>query len=60
MIKQYHTYAEIPLLIKEYILTVAEEKHIMDISLEDINSFIYGLHEYYENQPEEEIDGWAQ
>ena len=59
MTKNYQTYAEIPLLIQEYVLTVAEEKRIMDIPLEDINSFIDGLHKYYETKPETEEDGWV-
>ena len=55
----FRTYEEIPLLIREYVLTVADEKSIMDIPLEDINSFIDGLHKYYENVPETEEDGWV-
>ena len=55
----FRTYEEIPLLIREYVLTVADEKSIMDIPLEDINSFIDGLHKYYETKPETEEDGWV-
>lgn len=42
----FQTYEEIPLLISEYILTVAESKSLFDIPLEDINSFLTGLEEY--------------
>ena len=59
MLTPFKTYAEIPLLIQEYVLTVAEEKSIMNIPLEDINTFIDGLHQYYETKPELEEDGWV-
>jgi hypothetical protein len=59
MRKHYQTYAEIPPLVADYILTVAEKHHIMSIPLEDINSFLDGLHEFYKKQPEEYIDGWV-
>jgi hypothetical protein len=59
MRKPYRTYEEIPLMMREYILTVAEEKSIMDISLEDINSFLDGLHAYYQTQKEEYSEGWV-
>lgn len=59
MRKPYQTYAEIPLMIQDYVLTVANEKRIMDIPLEEINSFIDGLHQYYETKPELEEDGWV-
>ena len=55
----FRTYEEIPLLIREYVLTVADEKSIMNIPLEDINTFIDGLHQYYETKPELEEDGWV-
>ena len=42
----YKTYDEIPLLIKEYIVTVAEAKTIQEIPLVDINDFLTGLQEY--------------
>jgi hypothetical protein len=59
MRKHYNTYAEIPPLIEDYILTVAERKHIMSIPLDDINSFLDGLHEYYKTQKEEYSEGWV-
>jgi len=59
MRKSYQSYEEIPVLIREYVLTVADEKRIMDIPLEDINSFLDGLHVYYETKPELEEDGWV-
>ena len=59
MRKIYQTYDEIPPLMREYILTVAEEKTIMNIPLEDINSFLDGLHAYYATQKEEYSEGWV-
>lgn len=59
MRKPYRAYEEIPVLMREYILTVAEEKSIMDIPLEDINSFLDGLHTYYSKQKEEFSEGWV-
>ncbi len=55
----FRTYEDIPVLIRDYVLSVADEKTIMDIPLEDINSFIDGLHQYYETKPELEEDGWV-
>ena len=60
MRKPYQTYAEIPVTVREYLLTVAEEKCIMNMSLEDINSFLQGLDEFYANQKEEFTEGWAE
>lgn len=59
MRKPYQTYTEIPQLMCEYILTVAEKRSIMDIPLEDINSFLSGLHEHYKTQNEEFSEGWV-
>lgn len=59
MRKPYREYAEIPVLIQEYILTVAEKRDIMDIPLEDINSYLDGLHTYYKTQKEEYNEGWV-
>lgn len=59
MRKPYQSYAEIPVLIRDYILTVAEEKSIMDVPLEDINSFLSGLHEHYKTEREEYSEGWV-
>jgi hypothetical protein len=59
MRKPYESYSAIPPIVKEYILTVAEQKCIMSIPLEDINSFLDGPHEYYSSKKEVEMDGWA-
>lgn len=59
MRKQYRTYAEIPELVAEYILTVAEKRHIMTIPLDEINGFLDGLHEYYKTKNEEHTEGWV-
>jgi hypothetical protein len=59
MRKHYNTYAEIPPLIEDYILTVAERKHIMSIPLSEINSFLDGLHDYYKTKQEEYSEGWV-
>jgi hypothetical protein len=59
MRKPYESYAEIPVLMCDYILTVAEKRNIMDIPLEDINGFLEGLHNYYKWRDEEHIEGWA-
>lgn len=59
MRKLYTTYAEIPITIENYILTVADKKHIMDIPLEDINSFLSELNEYYKTEREEHTEGWV-
>jgi hypothetical protein len=59
MRNHYRTYAEIPPLVEDYILTVAEKKHIMTISLEEINSFLDGLHEHLMRKEEEFSEGWA-
>ena len=60
MRKPYQTYAEIPFTVREYLLTVAEEKCIMNMSLEDINSYLDGLHAYYATQKEEYSEGWIE
>ncbi len=59
MRKPYETYAEIPVLMRDYLLTVAEKKNIMDIPLEDINGYIRGLDEYYKWRDEEYFEGWV-
>jgi hypothetical protein len=59
MRNHYRTYAEIPPLVEDYILTVAEKKHIMTIPLEEINSFLDGMHEYLSRKEEEFSEGWA-
>jgi hypothetical protein len=59
MRKPYETYAQIPPMVEDYILTVAEKKHIMTIPLEEINSFLDGLHEYHMRKEEEFSEGWV-
>lgn len=59
MRKPYQSYAEIPPLVEDYILTVAEKRHIMTIPLDEINSFLDGLHEYLSHKEEEFSEGWA-
>ncbi len=59
MRKPYFSYDEIPQLMREYMLTVANEKYIMDIPLEDINSYLDGLHEHYKTEQEEYSEGWV-
>ena len=49
MRNRYIVYNEIPPLMKEYLLTVAEKRDIMEIPIEDINSYLDGLHEYYKS-----------
>lgn len=60
MNKHYQTYEEIPFTIKSYLLTASGEKRIMDIPLEEINSFLDGLEKYYHQKVAEEYeDGWV-
>jgi hypothetical protein len=59
MRKNYQTYDEIPALMREYVLTVADRKVIEEIPLEEINMFLQGLHQYYKNKEETYEDGWA-
>lgn len=58
----FYSYEEIPALTKDYILGVAEAKSVEEIPLEDINSFLLGLEEYYNEQAtlaSEWEDGWV-
>jgi hypothetical protein len=55
----YKTYEEIPLLIKEYIQTVADTKDIIEIPLDDINGFLTGLREYDKIVLSEYDGGWV-
>lgn len=59
MRKPYRTYAEIPELVADYVLTVADRKHIMSIPLEDINSFLDGIDQYLAEKEEEYSEGWV-
>ena len=58
MRKPYITYNEIPQLMREYLLTVSEKRDIMEIPIEDIKSYLVGLHTYYKTQKEEYSEGW--
>lgn len=53
--KRFYAYEEIPVPLQEYILTVANEKSIVNIPLEDINSFFVGLDEFYQSISQMEI-----
>ena len=46
--------------MREYVLTVADKRDLMDIPLEEINSFLDGLHAYYATQKEEYSEGWIE
>lgn len=59
MRNRYIAYNEIPPLMKEYLLTVADRRDIMEIPIEDINDYLEGLHEYYKTKPEEYSEGWV-
>jgi hypothetical protein len=59
MRKPYNTYAEIPELVADYVLTVADRKHIMSIPLEEINSFLDGIDQYLAEKQEEYSEGWV-
>lgn len=59
MRKPYTDYMEISPLMRDYILTVAEKKNIMEIPLEDINAYLEGLHAYYRTKKEEYSEGWV-
>ena len=54
----YKTYEEIPVIIREYIITVANAKTIQEIPLEDINGFLTGLQEY-DKMVAENDGGWV-
>ena len=41
IIKHYHSREEIPVSVRDYILTVSSTESIDDVSLEDINSFLF-------------------
>lgn len=60
MRNRYIAYNEIPPLMREYLLTVAEKRDIMEIPIEDINSYLDGLHAYYSTQKEEYSEGWVE
>lgn len=60
MRNRYRTYNEIPQIMREYLMTVAEKRDIMEIPIEDINSYLEGLHSFYRNQKEEYSEGWVE
>tara|TARA_B100001057_G_scaffold496778_1_gene599120 strand:- start:2457 stop:2654 length:198 start_codon:yes stop_codon:yes gene_type:complete len=41
----YNDHREIPDNVMEYLLTVADASNIEEILIDDINSFLHGLHE---------------
>lgn len=58
--KQYKTYAEIPLVMKQYMITVANVKDVMEIPLGDINIYLDGLNDYYKKSVYHKYDdGWV-
>lgn len=59
MRRPYSSYSEIPTLVQDYVLTVAGKKHIMTIPLDEINSFLDGMHQYLARKDEEYNEGWV-
>ena len=55
----FETYADIPILIKEYIVYVAGEAEIENIPLDDINGFMLMLYDAEKRKREEWEDGWV-
>jgi len=51
-LKTFRKYAEIPLLLQEYILTVSGRKEIGELTLTEINDYIAGLEDYYGDNSE--------
>ena len=60
MRNRYENYEQIPGLVREYVLTVADRKVIEDIPLTDINSFLEGLDQFYSTRKEEHSEGWVE
>lgn len=46
--KKFETHEEIDSTTASYILSVADADNIGEIALDDINSFLKGLNDYYE------------
>jgi hypothetical protein len=59
-VKKFYSYEEIPLATREYLLLVADAESITDIPLQDINGFLYGLHDWEKKKLEEWSDGWVE
>lgn len=55
----YKSYAEIPPLVEDYVLTVAGKKHIMSIPLDEINVFLSEMDNYLARKEEEFSEGWV-
>lgn len=62
----YNEYEEVPVLVQQYIETVADVSNYAEIPLEDINQFLAGLYEFKANEkkptPEQMAeweDGWV-
>lgn len=51
-LKTFRKYAEIPLLLQEYILTVSGRKEIGELTLTEINDYLAGLEEYHGDNSE--------
>ena len=51
-LKTFRKYAEIPLLLQEYILTVSGRQEIDELTLTEINDYLVGLEEYHGNYSE--------
>jgi len=58
--KKFFAYEEIPVLVKDYILSVADADCIEQIPLHDINSFLYGQMMFEKERFEEYEDGWVE
>ena len=43
----FTSYDQIDETTKQYILGVSDSENISDVSLEDINSFLQGLHQFF-------------
>jgi hypothetical protein len=50
--KTFRKYAEIPLVLQEYILTVSGRKEIGELTLTEINDYLAGLEDYHVSNSE--------
>lgn len=57
----FTNYAEIPVMMSEYIMTVAGIEKIETVALDDINGFFNGLDQFEAEKEEREEyeDGWV-
>ena len=58
--KKFFAYEEIPVLVKDYILSVADADSIEQIPLQDINSFIYEQMQHGKEAYDDWDDGWVE